>query len=255
MEWHIAIPSKNIFVLINKYLFDYFAFKMSNIAIPISPYIDTKIKKINPSLKTFLLPSITDFKKIDSIPNNVHLGEKYVLYCGNLGYMEVIDFVINSFSRIESDINLVLIVNGKQKDFLRLQEVLNQYNLIERVTILTDLSFSSLIAYYKSAVALLIPLRDSEQDLARFPHKISEYIAAKRPIITTNFGPVNEMLNANELVVSDSYNVFSYAKKIDFVCNNPVKTSSMAFNAYLSGKYIFDYESYVDRMKEFLLKT
>ena len=67
MEWHLAVPSSNIFVRINKYLFDTLSFKMSSGAVPISKFIEKKISVINNSLPSFVLPAITDFEKINSI--------------------------------------------------------------------------------------------------------------------------------------------------------------------------------------------
>ena len=67
MEWHMAVPSNNLFEKINKYLFDTLSFKMASGAIPISKFIQKKIYSTNKYLPSFVLPAITDFNEIKTI--------------------------------------------------------------------------------------------------------------------------------------------------------------------------------------------
>ena len=59
---------------------------------------------------------------------------------------------------------------------------------------------------YKNATAHLIPLSNSIQDTARFPNKISEYLASAKPIITTDVGEIKhyfkDMDNFDEILDS-----------------------------------------------------
>ena len=203
MEWHMAVPSNNLFEKINKYLFDTLSFKMASGAIPISKFIQKKIYSTNKYLPTFLLPAITDFELINTIETSDHSSKDYILYCGNLGYMSVIKFIIESYSRIKIRnryVKLLLVVNGKREDFIYLKNLINKFKVGADVIIKNDLTFQSLISSYKNSLGLLIPLRKTNQDMARFPHKISEYTATKRTIITMDFGVINDYFDKKNLL-------------------------------------------------------
>ena len=236
MEWHLALPCNNNLKKINNFLFDKFSFKFASAAIPISKFIRDKIFEINPSLPTFILPAISDFDEIINIKiNNNEIG-KYVLYCGNLGYFEVISFILKSFSFIRNeDVKLLLIVNGTASDFNKLNKLVKKMNLEFCVLIEKNLSFLNLISRYKNASGLLIPLRNTDQDRARFPHKISEYTATKRPIVTTNFGVIVDYFNSENAYISLDYSPLNFSKKIDFLLDNPQDANKIGINGFKLG--------------------
>ena len=252
MEWHMAVPSKNLFVKINKYLFDTLSFKMVAGAIPISKFIDNKIYKENKKLPTFVLAAITNFDEINSIDAGNPSTEEYILYCGNLGYMQVINFIVRSYSKIKNrKVKLMLVVNGKDHEFEVLSKVLYKYNVQTDVIIKSNLSFQDLIATYKNGLALLIPLRKTAQDLARFPHKISEYTASKRPIITTRFGVVNNYFDDKNAYISPKYSTIEYAKYIDDAIDNPQKSNSIGTKGYELGYRLFNSTAYNKTLPNF----
>ena len=254
MEWHISVPSSSILVRINKYLFDNLSFKMASGAIPISKFIERKIYAINKNLPSFVLPAITDFNEIKTIDIGAFSAEKYLLYCGNLGYIEVINFIVEAYSKIENrNIKLLLVVNGKKNEFEELEKLIQKWKIQSDVIIKTNLSFQSLITTYKNAIGLLIPLRNTEQDLARFPHKISEYTATKRPIITTGFGVINDYFNNENAFICTEYSSLEYAKLIDKVINNPLKANYIGLNGYKLGSKELNTKAYHKTLPEFLI--
>ena len=104
------------------------------------------------------------------------------------------------------------------------------------------------------AKALLIPLTDSIQDKARFPQKISEYLASGNPIITTNFGEVpfyfHDQKNA---LVANEYDINEYAGKFDFIVENPDISMQIGRNGKLTGLKFFDYNSYGVEIKKMII--
>ena len=132
------------------------------------------------------------------------------------------------------------------------------YNYIgddENIMIISNLLYADLIAHYKSAKALLIPLRNTIQDTARFPHKISEYTASQAVIISTNYGEIqyyfNDGLNA---IISDKYSIKMFSAKIDWVLDNENSLKSIKERSYSLGNKYFNYISYYDDVEAFLLK-
>ncbi|NJK98319.1 MAG: glycosyltransferase family 4 protein [Chloroflexia bacterium] len=105
---------------------------------------------------------------------------------------------------------------------------------------------------YRNACALLIPLRDTLQDNARFPQKIAEYCAAKRPIISTRIGEVAYYFDDNSAILAERYNINDFSEKLVYVIQNPEKCEQIAINSYEIGKKYFDYKSYALPLKEFM---
>ena len=95
---------------------------------------------------------------------------------------------------------------------------------------------------YRQALALLIPLRDTIQDRARFPHKIGEYLASGVPIVTTRYGEIEHYFTDGEnAIVSKSYDLQEYADKMKYVLDYPAEARKIGEKGRELGKQIFDY--------------
>jgi glycosyltransferase involved in cell wall biosynthesis len=106
---------------------------------------------------------------------------------------------------------------------------------------------------YQNCLALLIPLRPTLQDIARFPHKIGEYTASKRPIISTNIGEVSIFFKDGEnAFLSESFEVNNYSKKMQEVIDFPSKREVVAEQSFLTGIKDFNYKTNSERLYEFL---
>ena len=110
-----------------------------------------------------------------------------------------------------------------------------------------------LINYYKNARALLIPLRNTSQDIARFPHKIGEYAASGRPIISNNFGEMAYYFeDGKNSLLSEKYEYCDFANKMDFVVNNPEKASEIGKEGRIIANKFFDYKNFGSGLISFL---
>ena len=109
-----------------------------------------------------------------------------------------------------------------------------------------------MIGYYKNAKALLIPIRDTEQDNARFPNKIAEYSAAKKPIITTNSGVVKRYFNEESAFISKNYCIKEYSSIIDLAIANPEIALKKSIKCYEIGRKHFDINSHSSNLDMFL---
>lgn len=251
MEWHLVQINRSHLQRINDYLFDNIATKFFNKAIPISHYINNKIKLRNPKIKTYLLPVLTDINLFKNI--TFKNEEKYFLYCGHAGYAEVIEFIIKSFKKViykNELINLRLIINGSASQLDNINKFISSHDLNRRITILTMIPYKELISNYGNALALLIPLRETEQDKARFPQKIAEYTASKRPIITNNWGEISYFFKDNvNAFVCDKYDIKEYANKMNYVLNHPENSDLIGKKGYETSVNEFHFSIHTNNLR------
>ena len=134
------------------------------------------------------------------------------------------------------------------------EDVIARMKKRDHVRLFSNLKYSHLIHKYVHAKALLIPLTDSITDKARFPQKISEYLASGNPIITTNYGEVpfyfQDQKNA---LVANNYNVEEFASKFDFVVDNPEASVEIGKNGKATGLKFFDHNSYGAEIRKMII--
>ena len=240
---------------INDYLLDKWVIKMFDGALPISNKLVDFYRVIAPSKPVMRLPIICDFEKFD-MDKKPH--EPYFLYCGNVKYKEVRDFVMESFKMIaaENDFKLYMIISGGgKKENAVLQEEMNTDLGKERVKLFSNIPYDQLVELYVNAKALLIPLRPTIQDTARFPHKIGEYLASGNPIITTDVGEIkNYFVDGETALIAGKYKVETFARKMDFVVANKKEAIAIGLRGKALGLKEFDYRNQGRRLKEFMTK-
>ncbi|MEL7532313.1 MAG: glycosyltransferase [Bacteroidota bacterium] len=201
------------------------------------------------------IPVVCDYSAFDSVRGLDH--EPYFLYCGSSSYAEVIYFLIDAFASIQpierAGYKLYLIVGGARDAKLKIQHYIEDQGLEDEVIMFSGLPYEDLIRHYKGAEALLIPLRPRKQDQARFPHKIGEYLASGKPIITTNIGEIpHYFTNEHDALVADSYEIEAFAEKMRFVLNYPTQARLIGQNGKQLGRKNFDCYQYGVKMTDFI---
>lgn len=260
MEWHIAVSKNNNYLhRLNAFLFDKIATRMVKKVMPISNAIAKELLLFKKEKDVFLLPVLTDYEFISNISPQKNFSD-YFLYCGNIGYIDVINFILDSYrdflqkSSCNRAVELHLVIHGDKSEIKRLKINCLSNHVFQNVKFFSDLSYNELIQKYKSAHALLIPLRETIQDQARFPHKIAEYLASGRPIITNNWGEVSFYLkNKENALVAEKYDVESYSELMSFSIANRIEIDKMGFQGQLLCKEKFDYKNYGDKLSNFIL--
>lgn len=236
---------------INDQLFDrYFIFFVDGV-IPISEFLINKTNKHNKNLLTLKIPPLVDFNQFRKDKNNL---DKYFLYVGSIGYMKAIDLILESFELINNNTYyLFLVLNGKNEYILK---KINKHRKSKLIRVFSNLDYSVLIRFYINAKSLLIPLSNSVQDKARFPQKISEYLASGNPIITTNFGEIRYYFKDGENALVASENTpFEIAGKMRFVIDNPIASKIIGRKGYNTGLKYFDNNSYGAELENFVLEA
>jgi len=253
----ISSVSTNTFPYnIHHFFFNKYAFRLVDGALPISDYLYKKIKKNAITTPVLKLPVMVDYKKFigDEVSNKYKeiIESNYFLYCGSSNYEEVIYFIKNCYDNSKSNCDLILILNGQN---LKIENIKSKCQS-EKIKILNNLGWNDLVSIYKSAKALLIPLRETIQDKARFPHKIGEYCAAGKPIITNNWGEIPYYFtHMNNAIICDNYSIEEFSRAMKFVENNPLIAEKIGNNAKLIAKNIFDYHNFINPLKEFIKLT
>jgi|APHig6443717497_1056834.scaffolds.fasta_scaffold09568_3 glycosyltransferase involved in cell wall biosynthesis len=240
VEYWTANKSIKGFQRFDKYLYDKFYFHFADKIICISDFLISKVN-ISRKGKILKIPSITDFDKFRQTHTDPIVKTKYFLFCGSKAYSEIIDFVISSFEVLnQRDFSLVLITANTRS----LIERIDKCQLMDRIMVMTDIPYADLVNLYVNSEALIIPMRDNDQDKARFPHKIGEYCAAGRPIITNKVGEILNYFNESNSYLCSDYNITEYAEAMARIISDPLHANDVAKHSHQTGLLHFNYRSY-----------
>ena len=253
VEYESKKKQKNLRSKVNSLLFDKLAFLFVDAVLPISEFLIKHIKYISPTKPYLKVPIVVDLQRFKKV--KMRKTEKYFLFCGALGYLEVIEFILKAYaiSHAKCDAKLYLIVNGSKQEFDTLNSDIKELNLTTRIEIYSNLSDERVAQLYRNALGLLIPLRPTLQDKARFPHKIGEYLASGHPIITTNWGEIRYyFVNKENAFISNQYDIKQYAKQLDFVTNNETFAEKVGIEGRKTAEKYFNYKDHGEKLYKFI---
>ena len=125
----------------------------------------------------------------------------------------------------------------------------------KEILIKSSIPYEDLLTLYKSADILLIPMRDTIQDNARFPHKIGEYTASQRPILSTNTGELKYyFVDEVSALLANEYSENSYVEKLTNALKSREHLDSIGKEGNIVGMANFDYLKQGIELKKFILK-
>jgi glycosyltransferase involved in cell wall biosynthesis len=259
VELRSAIPNDRSFLFKwNNRMFDLYCHKFCDGAIAISEYLKKYLAQKNPDLPIIKVPALCDFDEFASISPAVNTEDPYLMYCGTIEYHEVAEFIVDLFGRLKTEAlfsgNLVLVVSGgTEAKISALKTMIVAKGLGQYVKIKSNIEYSDLINLYRNAKMLFIPLRKTLQDIARFPHKIGEYTAAKRPVVSTNIGEVAYYLDdMQSAVLADEFNLDAYCSKLRTVIADDDLLNEIGSNGYRIGFEHFHFKNYEAPLLDFL---
>jgi glycosyltransferase involved in cell wall biosynthesis len=247
-------PKKTILRKLNNKLFNKYVWRMVDGAFPISWHLNAKIDRSNNKLPTLLVPILVDIRAFDDSLERLSIGcESYFLYCGSAGYKDVIRFIIDGFSKAKVTSNLLLIVSGSSAEVHSIKKYIKDKQLEKRVAFKQNVSDKELRYLYKNAKALLIPMRENVRDIARFPHKLGEYCASKRPFVTNNWGEISHYFKHNEnCFMMAKYDCKDLAGAMEILENDENLCKRIGIGGYFLARNDFDYTIYSNKFKMFL---
>lgn len=253
VEYRSSFKATKLHQRISDRLFDNYFMHFVDAVLPISEYLIDHLKKSGFGKPYLKIPPLADFSKFKK--QEIPVNEKYFLYVGTAAYMEAIGFITQAFDQMEEPgMELHMVVNGNEAQRRQVEQLVQAMKKSASVKCFSNLTYDDLIQKYMHASALLIPLTNSVQDKARFPQKISEYLASGNPIITTNYGEVPFYFkNEVNALVASSYDTLEFAKKMDFVAIQPERSVQIGREGLTTGLRYFDYNSYAGETRKLIV--
>lgn len=239
---------------INDYLYDNFIIRIVDGAMPISNKLVEYYKSFSPSKPCLKLPILCDFEKFN--PEIKQEADITFLYCGAASYMELIEFVIDAFDQLgplDENVFLQLILGCEEGDLEKVEQRISEASNKDHIKLTANVPHKDIPEQYSKASALLIPLRPTVQDEARFPHKIGEYLASGRPMITTSFGEIKnyDFKDEENTLIAKEYDKIAFAERMKYVLRNPLKAKGIGQQGRQMGIDNFDYTKYGLLMQDY----
>ena len=230
-------------------LYQKLVFKLVDKVMPISEFLIDVIKTNSPGSSYMKLPPICDFDFFKTFKKAS--GKDYFLFCGAISYWELIEFILDAFEKVSNDkVELYLVSGGSKELIKKLHERIEKHPKKHLIRHFHDIPYEELVNKYINAYSLLIPIRHTIKDIARYPHKISEYVASGRPIISTNEGEVKYQFNDGDTaLLADKFDVDMYAEKMQQAVDNPDLVELIGKNAYKMGLKVYDYKAYSKQLR------
>lgn len=223
----------------------------------ISEYlIDFYSKKGFAKNKMLLVPSTVDVERFTSFGNSTFDFE-YILYCGELNLnKDGVDILIKSFARISDkyrNINLILIGSGSLNDEILLRNLVTISNIQNRVYFLGQITRTDVPIFMKNAKILALSRPQSIIADAGFPSKVTEYLAAGKPVVATIVGEIPSYLtDGKNAFLAQPGSVESFSDKLDFVLDNYEFAEKVAIEGKELTKKIFNYNFQTGRIIRFI---
>jgi glycosyltransferase involved in cell wall biosynthesis len=256
VEYRSSIPGRTVLLKINDYLFDKYVYLFCDGIIVISEFLKAHITSQTTKLPILKIPVVCDFGEFKKIPpanNNI----PYLLYCGTIEYYEVIDFILDVFFKLKAQESfageLTLIISGRNDvNISKLNKKIELSSFKNFVNLKSNIPYSELLSYYLGSHLLLIPLRNTIQDNARFPHKIGEYTAAKKAIMSTNVGEVKYYFeDGKSAILANEYSIDEYVSKLSSYVSDIENLTKIGLEGYEIGKKNFNYKTNISKLKTF----
>ena len=129
------------------------------------------------------------------LPKEIERTDDYVLAVGRLERVKGFDLLIESWKNISS--KLIIVGKGQEKNSLN--QLISNYGLEEKITIVDEVSQKELIKYYQRASMLIVSSRNEGG-----PRVALEALYLKIPVISTNVGHMAEILPKELLAEPDN---------------------------------------------------
>ena len=235
-------------------LTDRLAARLVDGVLPISEFLIEQVKKQSKNTPYLKVPTLCDFSRYSYLESDQE-GPRYLLYCGSAAYYEVANFIIASFERLANapDVFLYLIINGWPQQIAKVSQRIAQSPKSNQIKTFSKVSNEDYSRLLFQAEGLLIPLRPSVQDIARFPNKVGEYVASGNPMVATQVGEIAHYFKDNKSAfLADHYDEESFSQKMQELIANPEHARAVGQAGKQLGHQEFDYQTSGKKLLAFL---
>jgi glycosyltransferase involved in cell wall biosynthesis len=254
----ISSPKKKL-TYYNDRLFDHYCYSLCDGIIVISEFLRNRAISKRKSLPILKIPAICDFDEFKT--DTQIIRENYLMYCGGIAYLPVIEFITDLFCTLkqlnlyEGKLFLAIGVGPKdEKSYANLVRKINTSGYSDHMVLKTNVPRNELIELYLASELLIVPMRNIFQDIAGFHHKIGEYTAAAKPIISTNLGELKYYFKDSvSAVLADEYSIDSYLSKLKTILPQKGLLDNIGVEGHKVGITKLNYKSYSVDLKNFIL--
>lgn len=220
---------------------------------PISEELSEQIRKVSPSLPQLKIPVLVDLNDVDKADIYANIDKEYFMFCGSADYYKTIDLIISGFEIANLNMSLLLVLNGSRSGMDLIDNRIKKSTCISKIIVKSKLSKTYLWGYYQKAFALLIPLNFDQRDKARFPHKLGEYCAVGKPIITSKWGEIPfYFTDAKNAILLESDDSIELSKAFITISNDHSLRDKLGRGALDLAINEFDYRLYGNKIVRFL---
>ena len=261
VEFYSAIKTRKLFFThLDDVLLDSYRFYFCDGIIVISEFLRNHSLSIKKTLPLIKIPAICDFEEFENIDDVKQ--EEYLMYCGSLGYIPVITFIFDLYTRLkethcyEGKLLLAIGGYGKYGEFDGINRKIEESGYSNDIILKTNVLHDELIKIYLEAELLIVPMRNAIQDIAGFHHKIGEYCAAKKPIISTNYGELNYYFQDGvSAILADEYTIESFYQKLREILPQKERLNIIAENGHKIGAANLNYKQNGILLQKFIFSN
>jgi L-malate glycosyltransferase len=208
--------------LVNRifFLYEKLAFKRVNEIIAVSKKTKESFIILHPSIinKIHTIPVGVDLELFNKSINKKELRKKYsfndndflILFAGVLGKVKNLSFLIDSFKIVSTKINSKLLIVGEGDQKQNLINKVKELDLEHKVVFTGEIDHSQI--YKLFLISDLFTLTSKSEGS---PNVIKEALASGIPVVSTNVGDINEVINNKHLgKVVEGYDTKTFANSI-----------------------------------------
>ncbi|MCG3447941.1 glycosyltransferase family 4 protein [Enterococcus durans] len=218
--------------------------------------IDKQILEVNPNsirINENKIGYHLDKEKIKNL-YKIPKEKTIMLYGGNLGKPQGIDFLLNIISRLEKDKNFLLLIIGSGTEYGRIRKHINTNNI--KNTILIDSLSKNEYKKVESIADIGLVFLDKKFTIPNIPSRILGYMESKKPILAAvdKHTDLNEMIKTGKFgYCSEHGDLNAFLSNMERLKDEKVR-NELGRNAFIYLKNNFDVKrSYTIIMNHFEL--
>jgi glycosyltransferase involved in cell wall biosynthesis len=223
----------------------------AKLLVVLTEFIKEKIVGVGvPAEKIIVSPDGVDLEKFDinisKEEARVKLGlpkdKKLIGYVGmlrTLGMEKGVNTAIEAMNFFNQKDAALALVGGYESDINFYKEMAAKLGVSDKVIFIGRVIHSLIPVYLKAFDVLVAPFPENEHyNFYMSPMKIFEYMASRRPIVSTNLPSLREILAGKGILVEPG-NAEKLAESINKILDNPKAGEDLAEKAYneVSAKY------------------
>ena len=228
---------KNLFKIIQRYLWIYIPFKSSDLVISESDSVfKNTINICNDLNNHFLYKNGISYSNLNKMKKEFRFeksfsNNQYILFTGRLSWLKGLDRIVEIFTKIvEMGCNYNLIIVGEDCEDGSVQyckDYLQSHGILDRVEWVPYQSGKDLYRYYYFASIFVIPSKDEG-----LPNRLIEAMFFNNAIVSFDVGQVKSLVNNSCGFMHDQNDMSGFSESLLLLTNNGSMCNKMGTNSY-----------------------